>query len=261
MTLSISVVSHAHGPLVRRLLESLETHRPPVPFEVLLTLNVAEPSPLEGLRVSYPVALIQNTTRRGFSRNHNRAFRRARGSFFCVLNPDIEFVEDVFPHLIAILNDRRAAVVAPAIVDRAGRRQDSFRKMPTIGRVVARFFGADPAADLVPVDADGCAWPDWIAGMFLLMKSATFANLGGFDERYFLYYEDVDLGIRCRLGGGRLVVDMGARVIHDARRESHRRWIFLFHHVRGIARFLTSSPMRQFLRRRQVRSPCLTRGK
>jgi GT2 family glycosyltransferase len=81
---------------------------------------------------------------------------------------------------------------------------------------------------------------DWVAGFFMLFRSGVFERLGGFDERYFLYYEDVELCSRARLAGSKIVWMPGVKVVHDARRHSHRDAKFLYWHLRSIARFFAS---------------------
>lgn len=244
VTLSVSVVSSGHGPLVRRLLETLNAHRPDVSMEVILTLNVPEPSPLEGLRLSYPVRVVENQRPAGFAVNHNNAFRHASGEYFCVINPDIAFQREIFTELIRELNDPNTGAVAPGLVDGEGKKQDSYRRLPTPLRLLSRYVGRERAGDLVPVGNDGRAQPDWIAGMFLVMRSEVFRELGGFDERYFLYFEDVDLGVRARIAGYRLVVNTRLRAVHEARRDSHRKFAFMAMHLKSAGRFFLSRSYR-----------------
>jgi GT2 family glycosyltransferase len=76
--------------------------------------------------------------------------------------------------------------------------------------------------------------------MFVLFDTAIFGAAGGFDERYFLYYEDVELCRRLRRGRYEVLYAPGAEVVHDARRASRRDAAHLRHHVASALRFLTS---------------------
>lgn len=247
VALSLSVVSTSQGSLVRKFLTTLHAQAPPVPMEVILTINGPEPSPLEGLNLCFPVRVIENTTRQGFAHNHNAAFRTARGAHFCVINPDITFSEDVFSPLLKHLRDPGVGITAPRMMDQTGEVQDSFRSLPTPGRIAARVFGRELPDEPLAVDERGLAFPDWIAGMFLLLRSDTYRELNGLDERYFLYFEDVDIGVRCRLAGYELVVDTGVTVGHDARRDSHRKLSYLRKHLASARKFFLSKPYRQAL--------------
>ncbi len=76
----------------------------------------------------------------------------------------------------------------------------------------------------------------------MLLPSEAFAAVGGFDERYHLYYEDVDLCARLRLAHRDVVLCPTVEILHDARRESHRNLRYLGWHVRSMLRFFTSWP-------------------
>lgn len=240
--LSISIVSHGHGPLIERLLQSLEEHRPSARLEAIVTLNVPEVFDAERLGLSFSVRIVQNAHPRGFAYNHNQAFQLATGSHFCVLNPDILFREEVFSSLLAELESPDMGIVAPGVVEADGMAGDNYRKLPTPQRMLARALQRGRPLDLVRVDERGYALPDWIAGMFLLMRADLFRELNGFDERYFLYLEDVDLGVRCQLAGYSMVVNTRVKVIHQARRDSRKKLRFLLWHLTSTAKFFTSAP-------------------
>jgi GT2 family glycosyltransferase len=76
--------------------------------------------------------------------------------------------------------------------------------------------------------------------MFMLLDSKAFRTLGGFDERFFLYYEDVDLCCRIRLAGCSLTICPAVNVVHDARRASHRNLRFMKWHLASMIRFFCS---------------------
>ena len=250
MTLTISVVSHRQGQLVRDLLTSLQVHKPSCSFEVVLTLNTSEPDPTAGLKLTYPVKVIMNYVPYGFGKNHNRAFSISKGSYFCVLNPDIVFIEEVYSLLIKEMESLKAGIIAPGILDGSGEVQDNFRKLPTPGRLLARCLGGSRTDDLAVVNERGLAFPDFISGMFLLLKSSAFKELGGFEERYFLYFEDVDLSLRCRFAGHPVVVDTRIKVIHEAQMSSHRSLRYLWWHTMSALRFFTSSLFWRALKQR-----------
>jgi hypothetical protein len=84
----------------------------------------------------------------------------------------------------------------------------------------------------------GLIYPDWLAGMFLLLRGDIFQKVKGFDEKFFLYYEDVDLCWRLRRDGFQVVQDRSISVVHDARRESRRNLRFARWHLASMARYL-----------------------
>lgn len=133
-------------------------------------------------------------------------------------------------------SDDSVAVVGPMVRSPAGSLEDSARRFPTVVSLVSKLFmppsGPDYAIDQGPVEVD------WLAGMFMLFRSEAFRSLGGFDEAYFLYYEDVDICHRLRSIGKAVVFEPRAEVIHDARRESHLNPRLAIYHLASAARFL-----------------------
>ena len=231
--ISVSVVSHRQAALVDVLLRALAkcVH---TPLEVIFTLNVPETLPFEPAQIGLPVRVLTNEKPKGFGANHNAAFRVSAGRYFCVLNPDIRFKNDPFPALVECLADPRAGVAAPLIRHPAGSIEDSARRFPTpwtILRKALRGGGLDYTL------GNEVIHPDWIAGMFMLFKHDVFEKIGGFDERYFLYYEDVDLCARLASAGLRVVVCPGASAVHAARRESRRNLRYLRWHLSSMLRF------------------------
>ena len=81
--------------------------------------------------------------------------------------------------------------------------------------------------------------PDWLAGMFLLFNSRAYNEIRGFDEGYFLYIEDVDICSRLCLAGWSLAQVADTRVVHDARKQSHRSLRFTRWHIGGMLRYWT----------------------
>jgi len=235
---SVSVVSHGQGDLINALLLDLNVHCSRSVAEILVTENVTEGLESLGDGSSIPVRVVSNSQPKGFGANHNHAFRLARSNYFCVANPDIRLREDPFEKLIACMKSCGAALAAPRVVNQDGALEDSVRVLPTPFRILKKAIGL--ANDLDYPVADAPFFPEWTAGMFMLFGKEAFAEIGGFDEGYHLYYEDVDICARLRLSGHRVVSCPGAAVIHAARRESHRNPHYLKWHLRSMLRFFTS---------------------
>lgn len=239
--LTLSVVSHGHGPLLHGLLRDVERCSGDV--EVLLTINVPEPLPFDPAAFPFPLRITVNSAPRGFGANHNAAFRRSGGDFFCVLNPDIRFSEDPFPALCgALAAERRIGVVAPLVLSPAGGIEDSARRFPTLASLARKAFSRGPALDY-DIGEEPFT-PDWVGGMFMLFRRSVFERVGGFDERYFLYYEDVDLCRRLADLGYRARVVPAVRVVHAARRRSRRNLRHMMWHAASMWRYLVSARRR-----------------
>jgi N-acetylglucosaminyl-diphospho-decaprenol L-rhamnosyltransferase len=235
--LTVSIVSHAQNALVNQLLEDLAARCAPG-LKVIVTENVPDTEPLRLSQVSHEFEIIRNTGAKGFGANHNAAFARCRTELFCVANPDIRLPADPFGPLSATLSARRAGAVAPLVLSEQGSVEDSARRYPTLASLVRKAFtkGAKPdyAIDQGPIEVD------WVAGMFMLFATEAYRAVGGFDERYFLYYEDVDICRRLRSRGYKVVYDPAVSVIHEARRASRRNPRLMRIHAASALRYLLS---------------------
>ena len=243
--ITFSVVSHGDVDKIRRLLTSLQNHEPDTKrFQIILTDNLGrdlpefDPSPWASLHI------LRNSAPLGFAHNHNNAFKSAQGKWFAIINPDLVFERPVFGKLLDRIHADLNTIFAPHIVDETGQVQDSFRVLPTPFEIIRRRLPGYKFGALKP-DRDGLIHPDWIAGMFLFMNYEVYRKLGGMDERYRLYFEDVDFCTRARLAGIKIVVDTQVRVRHDAQRSSRRKFYYLLLHAQSALRFFASPVYRQ----------------
>jgi GT2 family glycosyltransferase len=231
--ITISIVSHKQALFVHKLLEDLQQHCASF-IEVILTLNVEELLPFESKEYSFPITLIRNSKPKGFGTNHNAAFGVRKGLHFCIMNPDVSLSNNPFPYLIDHCIDENIGVVAPLVTNQKGTIEKSARYYPTLASLLAKLLGFDKADYSI---GEECFFPDWVAGMFMLFPSNVFKAIGGFDERYFLYYEDLDLCARLWCAGYKVVFCPSASIIHDARRDSHRNLKYMRWHLTSMARF------------------------
>ena len=234
-SITLSVVSHGQNALVNHLLADIRrvcARR----VAVVITENIPDDAPLDTAALDCPVEILENSRRQGFGANHNAAFQRCRTPYFCVCNPDIRLPQDPFPELLSSLADPQVAVVGPLVSSPTGAIEDSARRYPTAMGLAKKLLSGSTSPDY-PTDA-GPISVDWIGGMFMLFRADAFRAINGFDESYFMYYEDVDLCARSRLDRRTVIYDPRAQVTHDARRESRRNPSLALHHFASILRFL-----------------------
>jgi N-acetylglucosaminyl-diphospho-decaprenol L-rhamnosyltransferase len=236
--ISISIVSHQQIHLIGDLLHDIAQHCRTLPVELILTLNLNEELPFLIAAFPFPITVIRNPTPQGFGANHNQAFIKASGQFFCVMNPDIRLNEDPFPALLACLQNPVAGVASPLVLNDSGILEDCARRFPTPFRILCKAFGRCKGIDYVVKDEP--IFPDWVGGMFMVFPYEKYKRLSGFDERFFLYYEDVDLCARLRLQGDEVVLCPNAKVIHNAHRKSHQNFKYWKWHLTSMMRFFCS---------------------
>ncbi len=230
--ITVSIVTHGHGSMVEGLLKRLLTF--PEITQIILVINAPE---LINIPNSDNIFVINNSFSRGYGQNHNYAFKYCKGDFFCVLNPDIEFYSNPFPSLLAFIAGSGAGVVSPLIVNSHGEPEDAARRFPTVFSLAGKLLHISDDS-LKPKSGQEYLSPDWIAGMFMFFSSQTFRDVNGFDERYFMYYEDADICRRLRAVQKEVRVLLSISAIHNARRDSHKKLRHFRYHLRSAIRFL-----------------------
>ena len=220
----------------------------PALCRAIVTFNTPEPDHALRLRERawpFDVLVLENSVPAGFGANHNHAFEVDRtqggGDVLAVVNPDVRLSGNPFPALLrALARDPRAALAYPRQLDAQGAPQDSERLVPTPVRLLRRQV-LRQRFELAPGRA-----PEWVNAAFLLLRRAAFDAVGGFDARYRLYCEDVDLCLRLQLAGWTLAVAPGAVVEHGAERASHRNVQAFAWHLQSLWRLWRSPTWRDW---------------
>ncbi len=162
------------------------------------------------------VALGQNL---GFGPGSNRGLDEVDEPVVALLNPDVELVDDSLAALAAeaLRRDRRERLLAPLVLNADGTRQDTAHPRPGSAAELARAVLPPrlvPGSALAPWKAHRPRPVGWAVGCALVAQAATLRRLGPFDERRFLYGEDLDLGLRAAAIGVPTWFWPSARVIH-----------------------------------------------
>ena len=230
----VSIVSHGHGQMVSRLIAQLLEC--PEISRILITKNISEKLLIP---TSPIIHIIENKFPKGFGENHNFAFSEIRDEYFCPLNPDIRLLTNPFPQLIESLKKYDAELAAPMVLNELGGIEDSARYFPTILSLIKKLFFKIPGHYNLAESRDILS-PEWVAGMFMFFKSSAYKKLNGFDNKFFLYYEDVDICVRLWRAGMRLVIDPSICVVHDARRASRSNFSHMKMHLKSMLLYFFS---------------------
>ena len=200
--LSIVVVNWNTRDLLLALLTQLRD--PPMPCEVLVVDNLSSDDSVAQARAAFPDAIVLPQPQNGgFAYGVNRGLQRARGAWILLLNTDAQVSwTDVRAFVAAAEREPDAAVFGPRIVDERGRAQPSSwpRHLPRHYLPQALFLDrlAPRAMPTAPADVD-C-----VSGCVFLIRAAVLPVVGGFDERFFMYFEEADFCERVRRAGWRV---------------------------------------------------------
>ncbi len=234
-----------------RVLQQVHLQLSHVPHELILTLNIDEdtsyidrcpPSLVKSLRV------IRNSAPKGFGSNHNSALRNSPANFVAMADPDLGLPEPVFSRIESSLLSPQTGVVSPLARTTLGEPEDNGRPLPTPLAVFRRQFGGREREKSLLSKKEQPV--EWLAGLFLAMRRETFQQLGGFDESYWMYCEDVDLCLRARQLGFSALLLGDVNVHHDARRRTLRNRHHLLWHLQSLLRLWRSAPYSHALKNR-----------
>jgi N-acetylglucosaminyl-diphospho-decaprenol L-rhamnosyltransferase len=220
--LSVVIVNHrqwgATARLVKQLRQSVAMRRGLA--EIVIVDNHSPAHPLAARLRRLPAVSLRRWGRnRGFARGVNEGCRLSRGRWFMLLNPDMAVAPGFVDNLLALAwkyaaEQPNAGIVGLRLLNEDGTIQGSTGPFPSLAGTLARLalprtrrkYRLNDITETEPVS--------WVTGCCLLMRQDCYRDLGGLDEDYFLYYEDVDLCLRAQERGWSVWHDPSLRVIH-----------------------------------------------
>lgn len=234
-SVTVAIVNYNTGDELEPCLQSVAADLASSAWHAVIVDNASRDNRLADLdRFGDRVTVIRNAVNRGFGAAVNQAARQNRAPWLLLLNPDCRVRPGMFERLAAVIGALpRCAIAGPRLVDASGVTQESARGEPTaltglFGRhgALSRVFPrSGPARDnlraaaIVHSGAES-AEVDWVMGAAMLIRRDVFDSVGGFDERFFLYWEDADLCRRVRDRGFTVRYVPSAQVMHAGGRSS-----------------------------------------
>lgn len=232
MDLSIIIVSWNVRELLRACLASIAPARETLALEVILVDAASSDGSPEMVRREFPwVTLIARSDNVGFPKGNNLAIAQARGRYLLLLNPDTEIIGDALTTLVAYLDEQPdAGVVGPQLLNSDRSIQSSRRRFPTLAtalfestwlegfapRSLLRHYYALDLPDNQPGEVD------WLTGACLMTRREIVDQVGGLDEDYFMYSEELDWCRRIKEAGWRVVYLPAAQVLHHMGKSSEQ---------------------------------------
>lgn len=164
--------------------------------EIIVADNASKDNSEELIKSQFPeVQWIQHQKNFGFSKGNNLAIQQAKGNNILLLNPDTFVGEDLFKSLLTEIEKitNLGALGVQLIDGRGNFLPESKRNFPSWNAVKSKFFGNGDSYYASHVSIDSNASVEVLVGAFMWMKRKTYLDVGGLDERYFMYGEDIDL--------------------------------------------------------------------
>lgn len=226
MDLSVIIVNYNVKYFLEQALFSLRKASQGMEVEYIVIDNASSDNSVEYIESNFPwVNVIANRENFGFARANNQGLEKARGRYLLVVNPDTVVGEDTLKTLIDYMDFHpEIGAIGPKIIDREGLFElGSRRGFPTpfvafskITGLAALFPQSRLFAkyNLTYLDPDTACEIDALSGCFMLVRREVFEQLGGFDEGFFLYGEDLDWCFRIKKAGWKIYYLPQVEVIH-----------------------------------------------
>ncbi|MAF13335.1 MAG: hypothetical protein CMI53_00375 [Parcubacteria group bacterium] len=254
MDLSIVILNYKQQGLVKQCIKGIVTAQPQLSYEIIVVDNKSEDHTLEAVAKMYkddpkqevqqllPIAnplkipsiiTIQANANNGFAAGNNLGIKKAKGKYVMILNPDIAIVPEALEKMMAYMDSNSdVGMIGPRLINPDGSVQYSCRRFPNFLTPVYRrtFFGKLSLAKsgvskylMKDFDHQKTQEVDWLFGACLLIKKSVLDKVGLLDERFFMYFEDLDLCRRVWQEKYKVVYYSDVELVHYHQRLSAQR--------------------------------------
>ena len=253
--ISISIVTYNSEKVISECVESLLTPINKAVYEIMILIidNQSQDSTVEIVRnyvsKNDTIKWIQNVINLGFGSAHNIAINQADSEFHIICNPDIVISNETIKTLADYMDQHPdIGILCPKLINADGSLQANNHRNPTLLDLALRrlvpkclqkiFKRRMDAYIMLDVGYEMVCEVPFVSGAFMFCRTEVLKKVGGFDERFFLYFEDADLARSVQKLGYRTVYYPGASVIHHWERAAHKSW--------RVALILLSSAIKYF---------------
>jgi GT2 family glycosyltransferase len=213
--LAVIVVSHDQAQWLPRCLATVIEHAGPIALDLVVVDNGATRETQALVERAYPEVRLVVCENRGFGHANNQALRTTESRYVLFLNPDTEVLSGSLADLVAELDRRPEIGLAGARqLGPDGTMQPTMRRFPSASRALGDALGLERfpnrpgwlgEREVRLGRYDGEFEDDWTIGSFMLARCDAIERAGSFDERFFVYSEEVDLCLRVRRAGWKIV--------------------------------------------------------
>ncbi|MDD5043302.1 MAG: glycosyltransferase family 2 protein [Patescibacteria group bacterium] len=225
MDLSIIIVSWNVKNLLQKCLESIYRETKNISFEIFVIDNASTDGSAEMVRNNFPqVKLIVNKKNEGFAKGNNQGIKESHGDFILILNPDTEILDGAIEKTLDFIKSKKdAGIVGCQILNADKTIQPSVRRFPSFWPIfliflklpklfsnlstVSRYLATD-------FNYQSMAEVEQVMGAFILIKRELFEKVGLFDEKFFIWFEEVDLCKRAQKNGYKVYFAPLGKIIH-----------------------------------------------
>lgn len=224
MRLSVIIVNYNTKELLLKCLQSLKFEIQNLKFEteIIVVDNGSKDGTVEVLRnfksqdLKFKFKLIENKENLGFAKAVNQGIRQSHGSAIMLLNSDTVVKRGAIEKLIEFEKKVRPAIIGAKMLNPDGSIQGSCFHLPTICRAIKEYwFGKVGYFSKYVPEGNDAVKVEAVSGGAMLISKRIIENIGLFDERYFMYFEDLDYCRRARKAGFNIYYLPNAEIIHE----------------------------------------------
>lgn len=215
-----------------RSIASIHSSARTVPYEIIIIDNASSQKPRVKIRSS-SVKIIVNKINIGYGKALNQGVKIARGEYLLFVNPDTILHRDSIALLYKrIEDDSKIGVIGPQMTDKNGTVQQSYNGMPFLPDALFAFSFLNTLFPknkfsrrywLSDLDVTKEQWVSFVGGACMMVRREVFDMVGGFDERFFMYFDEVDFCYRVKQIGYKILCYPDAKVVHLVGRSSRDR--------------------------------------
>jgi len=222
LDLSIIIVNWNSGDQLKNCIDSIKSCQDGFNLPLIIIDNASSDNSIDLIRTTPEILLIELKGNTGFAKACNLGASLANSKYLLFLNPDTLVFDGTFKFSVKFMEssiNHNVGICGVQLVDESGIISRSCAQFPTPLRLILQSLGVDRVFSkfshfLTTWDHKSVKLVDQVIGAYFLVKSNLFIRLNGFDERFFLYYEEVDFSYRARLAGWFSVYIPDVKVFH-----------------------------------------------
>jgi GT2 family glycosyltransferase len=247
--ITISIISLNQCNDLKRLLPSLVAAARRAQAVILLVDNHSIDGTSEYVKHNFPeIQITYNPNKTGYGGNHNINLSKAATQYFVIMNSDMTVEPDVFVKLRDFMDKNPdVGIVSPKVLNEDGSVQFLNRKYPSILSLLLRRFAPKRLSLLFKTYLDSHEMKDtgydtiyeveFQSGTFMFCRADLLKLIGGFDTRYFMYFEDADLCRKVQQNNFKTVYYPMTAITHFWTRASYNSWFSMSQHIRSAVMY------------------------
>jgi len=249
--LAVIIINHRHGELYKTAVNSLKNSTYKNPYQIFLINNEGGIDKAWLTQTCPEIEIIENKKPKGFAENNNRIIRENPGfDYYLLFNPDADCFPEMVSKLMSVMEKNpKIGAAGPRLINPDGSTQPSRRRFASFLVLLIRALHIDSLFRDLPIvnhylmeDAEFEDLTDvnWVTGAVMMLRKTAFEDVGLFDERFFMYFEDEDLCCRMWQKGWRVCYLNTAQAFH-VHIAAGRKQLFSkanFHHISSALKML-----------------------